>query len=80
MTLNFLKSTADFYVCECGNTPDSDGYYSCRNSGKICEPDIDWDGYSYLCARCNRIYDIDEMREIGTAHPSAIEYNKRNML
>lgn len=80
MAINWLKSTADFFVCECGNSPDTSGYYSCRPSGEICEPDFDWDGYSYLCVGCNRIYDIEEMREIGTAHPSAIHKNKTKQL
>lgn len=80
MTLNHKKSKADWLVCECGNEPDLDGFFPCRVSGEMCEPDIDWDGYSYLCARCNRIYDIDEMREIGNAHPSAVEKNRKTML
>lgn len=76
MTLDYENTMADWLVCECGNQPDLDGFYACRPSGEICEPDIDWDGYSYLCFRCNRIYDIEEMHQVGTAHPSAIRKNQ----
>lgn len=47
----------DWWVCECGNTPNSDGFYSCKIDGEIVSPDIDgdWDGIHYYCLRCGVI-------------------------
>lgn len=63
--LNMKKTMADWLVCECGNEPDRDGFYPCTTSGELCEPDNDWNGYAYLCAGCNTIYDIEKMEETG---------------
>jgi hypothetical protein len=47
---------ADF-VCFCGNTSDSDGFFPCDGAGRIMEPtaDSDWDGL-YVCDRCGRLH------------------------
>ena len=52
----------DAWLCVCGNTPSSDGFYPCNEwDGVHVEPVIGgfWDGKSYVCDRCGRIIDQD---------------------
>jgi hypothetical protein len=66
-------SDPDTYVCECGNTASSDGFYPCITVDKNgleygtpheIEPtlDSDWDGL-YACARCGKTDRIDAANE-----------------
>lgn len=43
----------DNYRCACGNTPDSDGFYTCDAEGNDLEPVLGgtWQGL-YRCDRC----------------------------
>jgi hypothetical protein len=44
------------WLCLCGNTPTSDGFYPCTPEGAECEPTPEWAGY-YWCARCDGVID-----------------------
>lgn len=48
----------DDYVCKCGNTSASDGFYPCNSSGREIEPDENWQGL-YVCARCGGLTMIE---------------------
>ncbi len=80
MTLDLKNSTYDWLVCDCGNTPNGDGFYCCTSYGKIVSPvivDGNWDSVHVLCIRCNTVYNQDTMEETGKAsHPTVVEYNK----
>ena len=79
MPLNLKESTLDWFVCMCGNSPASDGFYTCLPSGKIVSPSVtdgNWDEEHIICAGCNAIYNQNEMTQVGTAtHPSVIHHN-----
>jgi len=49
----------EWLTCECGNTPDSDGFDTCLADGKLIEPNInsEWDSH-YKCVRCKRVYKV----------------------
>ena len=44
----------DAWVCICGNTPDSDGFFPCDAKGNEVEPVEGWKEL-YVCANCGRI-------------------------
>jgi hypothetical protein len=54
------------WVCLCGNTPDSDGFFPCDKEGNEMEPVIGsaWAGL-YVCGGCGRIIDVDTLQVIG---------------
>ncbi|OJW82313.1 MAG: hypothetical protein BGO69_17135 [Bacteroidetes bacterium 46-16] len=69
MTKEFItheNQDEDAWVCICGNTPDSDGFYPCDVKGKEIEPDktSGWNGL-YLCHRCSRVIDQHNLRVIS---------------
>lgn len=45
------------FACVCGNTPDSDGFFSCDTNGNEMEPTLEssWNGL-YVCARCGQLH------------------------
>ena len=56
------------YICKCGNTSSSDGFYPCDDFRKQVEPNAgtDWN-YTYNCSRCNCVLKIvyeDEKNKI----------------
>lgn len=70
----------EWWTCACGNTPDSDGFYSCLEDGKIVPPynDGPWDGFSYVCYRCNAIVLTQpdgSGRIVAQASAEACKYN-----
>jgi len=77
MTLNIERTVADWMVCECGNEPDIDGFYTCLPSGEMVEPSLTgaWDGRSYLCYRCGAIYDITTFEQTGEATVEVMRAN-----
>ena len=60
----------DEIVCDCGNTPHSDGFQPCGVSGQRIEPTVDdgWDGL-YVCDRCQKVLNIQEL-------PIVIDYKE----
>ena len=55
----------DAWVCRCGNTPHSDGFYPCNESGDEVEPvKGNWTDL-YVCARCGTIIHYDTLEVVG---------------
>ncbi len=75
MPLNLKETTEDWLVCQCGNIPNVDGFYTCLEDGRPVEPDVDgpWEGSLYVCASCFSIYNIYTYEEIGKASDIAIQ-------
>lgn len=78
MALDLKQTTVDWLVCDCGNQPNLDGFYTCLTSGRIVSPSIngEWDEVHYICLGCNTIYNTDTMDSLGTASPEIQETNK----
>jgi hypothetical protein len=53
------KQDEDAWVCICGNTPVSDGFFPCNADGTVFETwgDNDWEGELYCCDSCGRVID-----------------------
>lgn len=50
----------DEIICECGNEPSSQGFYTCDESGNEVEPiEGIWNGL-YKCDNCNLIHHVVE--------------------
>lgn len=77
MTLNLERTANSWLVCECGNEPDIDGFYTCRPNGEMVSPEATgpWDGRSYLCYRCGDVYDITTLEQIGEASEEVMRAN-----
>lgn len=60
------KGNDEAWICICGNTPESDGFYPCNTDGNEMEPTIgsDWDGL-YVCLNCGRIIRQNTLEVIG---------------
>jgi hypothetical protein len=57
MTTIITHNEGTDWVCVCGNTPDSDGFFPCDEQGEFIEPtlDSDWNGL-YVCDRCGQLH------------------------
>jgi len=56
-----IKFVGDFLVCECGNTPDSDGFTTTSTEGIEVEPEPQkWDGKTYRCDRCGSVKSVEK--------------------
>lgn len=77
MPLNLDLTLADWPVCQCGNEPDADGFFTCSSAGEMVSPEAtgDWDGRSYLCFRCGAIYDITTFEQTGEATVEVMRAN-----
>ena len=75
MPLNLKETTADWLVCQCGNEPHKDGFFTCLKDGTPVEPVLDglWEGSLYVCASCYSIYDVDVFEETGKAVERAVK-------
>jgi hypothetical protein len=62
MSIITTHKAGEAFVCVCGNTPDSDGFFPCDEAGRIIEPtaDSDWDGL-YVCERCGQLHREEEV-------------------
>jgi hypothetical protein len=49
------------WVCNCGNTPHTDGFFTCDKEGALLEPTLDsgWENL-YKCERCGLIFHVDD--------------------
>jgi hypothetical protein len=54
------EGNKEAWICLCGNTPTSDGFYPCDKDGNEVVPAEGWDNL-YVCARCGRIIDQDSL-------------------
>jgi hypothetical protein len=52
------------WICICGNTPSSDGFYPCDEKGNEMEPVAGWNDL-YVCARCGRIIHQRSLEVVG---------------
>ena len=57
------------WICACGNTPTSDGFFACDEAGRYVEPVKGWKGL-YRCGRCGRIIDQSSLEVLGYAQVS----------
>jgi len=56
----------DAWICNCGNTPDADGFYPCNEEGIEVDPtEKEWNGENYACNKCGRIIDQTTLEVIG---------------
>ena len=67
----------DWWVCDCGNQPDYDGFYSCKSDGVIVSPieNGDWNGNNFVCLRCGVIVNNYNLEIIGKASKQVQEKN-----
>ena len=63
----YINGTKDWFICNCGNEPDNDGFFSCLSTGEIVSPTLngEWEGSLYLCERCNRIINGETLEVVG---------------
>lgn len=54
----------DAWLCVCGNTPATGGFYACDDDGDLIEPGGDWE-YLYRCESCGRVIDDRDHQVIG---------------
>lgn len=57
----------DYYVCRCGNEPDSEGFVPCVVTGQPADATLEitlvdptteaWTGGLYMCEQCGRVFD-----------------------
>ena len=71
-----VEDGMDWWVCKCGNTPDSDGFSPCSDIGARCEPDDSWDAIHYMCERCFRIIDQNTLQIMGVPSEDIVEQNE----
>jgi hypothetical protein len=57
------EGNQEAWICLCGNTPASDGFYPCDKNGNEMAPAEGWDNL-YVCARCGRIIDQDSLEVV----------------
>ena len=56
-----IKFVGDFLICECGNTPDNDGFTTTSKDGIEVEPEPQkWDGKTYRCDRCGSVKSVEK--------------------
>lgn len=58
------KGNAEAWICVCGNTPTSDGFYPCDPNGNQIEPVKGWRDL-YVCDRCGRIVNQLTLEVVG---------------
>lgn len=61
IVIHYVEDISEPLTCDCGNTPESNGFPTCDEYGTEMEPaiDSDWDG-TYLCNRCGKIHKVCE--------------------
>jgi hypothetical protein len=65
-TITLENGDHDAWVCICGNTPASAGFYPCDLNGNLVEPtEKDWTTNLYVCDDCGRIIDQDTLSVVG---------------
>src|SRR5882724_425750 len=64
-TISREANDKDAWICVCGNTPCSDGFYPCNEKGVEVEPDARWTTNCYVCAKCGRIINFETLEVAG---------------
>ena len=67
---------ADWMACLCDNEPHIEGFYPCLPTGKVIEPDNEWQEL-YYCERCHRIIDSITGMVTGQADHNTVITNER---
>lgn len=67
----------DWWVCECGNQPNYDGFFSCKADGTIVSPvqNGEWNEKDFVCLRCGVIVNNYNLEIIGKASKQVQETN-----
>jgi hypothetical protein len=56
-----IRYDGEFLVCECGNTPNDDGFTTTTTDGIVVEPEPQkWDGKTYRCDRCGSVKSVEK--------------------
>jgi hypothetical protein len=71
-----VEQSSDYWVCKCGNTPDSEGFSPCQENGTRQEDTRTMDSNHCLCERCFRIIDPHTLQIMGTPSEEVIEGNE----
>lgn len=60
------KGNDEAWICICGNTPDSGGFYPCDAKGNEVVPTAEeWTTNWYVCAECGRMIDQNTLEVMG---------------
>ncbi len=67
----------DWWICECGNQPDYDGFFSCKSDGTIVSPVIggEWNESTFVCLRCGVIVNNYNLEIVGKTTKEIQELN-----
>lgn len=67
-----------WWICLCGNEPHKEGFYTCDANGFITSPTADgrWDGKSFICYNCGRVFDGDSGVVSKKANRLALRHNQ----
>lgn len=73
-----VEHETDWWECKCGNTPNMEGFYTSNELGEICPPSASegWDEVHYVCHRCWRIINQNNLEIVGQCSEDA--YNKND--
>ena len=58
------QGNVEAWICICGNTPSSDGFYPCNEEGCEMEPEAGWRDL-YVCGKCGRIINQNSLAVTG---------------
>ena len=58
------QGNIEAWICICGNTPSSDGFYPCNEEGCEMEPEAGWRDL-YVCGKCGRIINQNSLAVTG---------------
>jgi hypothetical protein len=60
------RSDPEAWICRCGNTPATMGFFPCDRQGNEVEPTVEaWPEPLYRCDRCGRIIDSRTLIVVG---------------
>jgi len=66
MKIKTEEGYPDVWICTCGNTPNSEGFYACDIKGNEVEPTPElWDGIHYKCSSCGNIINQDTLEIVN---------------
>ena len=73
----FINGDENWLICNCGNEPHMDGFFSCLEDGAITSPEIggNWGELLYVCIRCGRIINAYSRQVMGVASEDVKQAN-----
>jgi hypothetical protein len=64
----------DAWVCICGNTTHTSGFYPCDEEGNEVEPTPEqWTTNTYVCFQCGRVINQDTLEVVKRVNPDTIQ-------